>query len=117
VTSNGDDFSEDESEDDEDEEESDGLVGVGRLQRLVQSYLGVRQLIDTIGPSHPSLIKQEERLIRIRSTLLLDLGTALKQAKAAGKPSEGGLLKIVALYGAMDEPKEAIKVLKEAAAR
>jgi hypothetical protein len=118
VTDNDDDLSEDESEDDDgDEDEGDGIVGVGRLQRLVQSYLGVCQLINTIGPEHPFLVKQEERLIRIRSTLLLDLGALLKQAKAAGKSSENGLLKVVALYGDMEEPKEAIKVLKETASR
>jgi hypothetical protein len=118
VTGDGDNLSEDESDaEDADEDEGGGLVGVGRLSKLVQSYLGVGELIATIGPEHPYLVKQEERLIRIRSTLLLDLGTALKQAKAAGKSSEGGLLKIVALYADMDEPKEAIKVLKETVSR
>jgi hypothetical protein len=118
VTGDGGNLSEDESDDeDAEDEEEDGLVGIGRLQRLVQSYLGVRQLVDTIGPEHPFLVKQDERLIRIQSTLLLDLGTALKQAKSGGKSCEGGLLKIVALYSELEEPKEAINVLKEASSR
>jgi hypothetical protein len=118
VIDNGDEANDEESDDDDvDEEEGNGLLGVNRLQRLVHSYLGVRQLINVIGPEHPFLLKQEERLIRIRSTLLLDLGAVLKQAKAAGKTSEGGLMKIIGLYGEMNEPKEAIKVLKETASR
>jgi len=120
VTGEGrEDVSEDESEEeDEDEEEEGGqsLMGVGRLERLVRSYLGVRQLVEVIGPEHPFLVRQEGRLIRIRNTLLLDLGTSLKQAKASGQSAKNKLLRIVSLYGEMDEAKEAIKLLKESTA-
>jgi hypothetical protein len=118
VTSNGtteDDMSEDESEDDEDLEAEGGqtVLGVGRLERLVHSYLSILQLIEDTDPAHPFLVKQEERLLRIRHTLLIDLGTALKQTKTIGLPAKNKLLKIVSLYGAMDEAKEAIKILKD----
>jgi hypothetical protein len=118
VTSNGaaeDDVSEEESEDDEDVDDNGGqsVLGVGRLERLVHSYLSILQLIEATGPTHPFLLKQEERLHRIRNTLLLDLGTSLKQAKTAGLPAKNKLLRIVLLYGEMDEAKEAIKVLKD----
>jgi hypothetical protein len=118
VTSDGppeDDISEDESEDDEDVEDEAGqaVLGVGRLERLVHSYLSILQLIEATGPIHPFLVKQEERLFRIRNTLLLDLGTSLKQAKIVGLPAKNKSLRIIQLYGEMDEAKEAIKALKD----
>jgi len=118
VTSNGaveDDMSDEESEDDEDAEDEGGqtLLGVGRLERLVRSYLSILQLVEATDPTHPFLVKQEERLSRVRNTLLLDLGTSLKQAKTIGLPAKNKLLRIVSLYGEMDEAKDAVKVLKD----
>lgn len=118
VTSNGateEDMSDEDSDDDEDAEEEGGqpVLGVGRLERLVHSYLSILQLIEVTDPTHPFLVKQEERLMRINNILLLDLGTSLRQAKSIGLPAKSKLLRIVSLYGAMDEAKEAIKVLKD----
>lgn len=104
---------EDSEEDEDDEEEDHDLVGMARLERLVRSYLSIKQMIAQTGPSHPFLVKQEERLLRIRNTLLLDLGTAVKQSKAAKSQGKTKLLRTVSLYGEMDETKEAIKLLKE----
>ncbi|QDS68890.1 hypothetical protein FKW77_007717 [Venturia effusa] len=115
VTSHGspeEDISDEESDDDEDEG-GQTVLGVGRLERLVHSYLSILQLIEVTDPAHPFLVKQEERLIRIKNTLLLDLGTSLRQAKSIGLLAKGKLLKIVSLYGALDEAKEAIKVLRD----
>ena len=77
----------------------------------------VRQMIEHIGPQHPFLVKQEERLVRIRNTLILDLGTALKDAKAIGAKGKTKLLRIVALYGELDEGKVAIEALRESKKR
>lgn len=118
VSSNGttdDDMSEEESDEDEDGEDegSQTVLGVSRLERLVYSYLSILQLIEATDPAHPFLVRQEERLMKIRNTLLLDLGTSLKQAKKIGLPAKNKLLRIVSLYGAVNAAKEAIKVLKD----
>jgi hypothetical protein len=101
--------------DDEDEEDEDGqdVSGVARLARTVMSYLGVQQMIEQIGKEHPFLVKQADRLEKIRKTILLDLGNALKQAKKAGPRGKTKLLRVVALYGDLEEAKDAIRILKE----
>ncbi|TLD35539.1 Conserved oligomeric Golgi complex subunit 2 [Venturia nashicola] len=118
VTSNGatEEDSSDEESDDDDEAEDEGgqtVLGVGRLERLVHSHLSIIQLIEATDPTHPFLVKQEERLMRTKNTLLLDLATSLRQAKTIGLPAKSKLLRLVSLYGAMDEAKEAIKVLRD----
>ncbi|KIW01573.1 uncharacterized protein PV09_07047 [Verruconis gallopava] len=105
--------SEDEDDDDEEDEDGEDIVGVPRLERLVMTYLVVLQMIEQVGPDHPFLVKQQVRLDKIRETLLLDLSTALKQAKAAGAKGKAKLLRVVALYGELSEGREAIRVLKE----
>jgi hypothetical protein len=104
---------EDESEEEDEDEDGQDIVGVARLERLVMSYLVVQQMIEQIGKEHPFLVKQEERVAKIRATLLLDLGTTLKQAKSAGARGKTKLLRVVALYSDMGEAKEGIKTLKE----
>ncbi|KAF2422161.1 hypothetical protein EJ08DRAFT_672820 [Tothia fuscella] len=106
------DSDEDELEEEE-EDEGDEIMGVGRLKRLVRDYLGMRQLASSIGNEHPFLAKQESRITKIRDTILLDLGTSLKQAKAGRKQNPGALLALISLYGDMDSPSAAIKILKQ----
>ncbi|KAK8208456.1 oligomeric golgi complex component, COG2-domain-containing protein [Phyllosticta capitalensis] len=83
-----------------------------RLRRLVRQYLSIRQQMAHIGPDHPFLVAQEPRLVKIRNTLLLDLGAALKHARAAGEPGKGRVLRILSVYEEMDEGGEAVGVLK-----
>lgn len=109
--------SSDEEEDEEDEEddsdeEGDNSVSLARLRRLARQYLGVRQIAERVGVEHPFLVAQEPRLMKIRNTLLLDLGVALKQAKAAGAPGKNRVLKVMSIYAEMDEGMEAVKVLR-----
>lgn len=103
-------------EEDEDGEEEGqvhvGGIGLRRLRRLMGAYVMLRQMIEGIGREHPFMVKQEERVLRIRNTLLLDLGAALRQAKAAGA-GHGRVLKLVSLYAEMGEEKEGIKVLRD----
>ncbi|KAF2140355.1 uncharacterized protein K452DRAFT_352095 [Aplosporella prunicola CBS 121167] len=103
------------SDDDDDDDDAllSGSVPLTRLRRLVQQYLGVKQLTARIGPAHPFLVAQEPRILKVRNTLLLDLGVALKQARAAGVPGRERVLRLMQAYADMDESAEAVKVLRE----
>lgn len=110
-----------EDEDDAESEDEDGSTdlpsGIGtaaiaRLKTHAQLYLLIQQMIDRIGKEHPFLVAQEPRMMKVRNTLLLDLGAALKQAKTAGSVGGGQTLKIIGLYRDLDESAEAVKVLR-----
>jgi hypothetical protein len=106
-----------ESDDDNDEEglvEETGATGTSlkKLRQLVQDYRHTDQVIASVGSHHPFIIAQEPRLMRIRNTLLLDLSTALKQARGAGGSSSSRLLGLMGIYREMGEATEAVKVLK-----
>lgn len=100
------------SEEDSEEENRDG-VSTSRLKRHAQRYMYIRRLVDRIGPSHPFLVKHEERILRLRQTVLLDLGNALKQMSSASDEDQVRLMKILGVYRDMGEPEEALKILKE----
>ncbi|OTB00174.1 hypothetical protein M426DRAFT_45227, partial [Hypoxylon sp. CI-4A] len=105
----------DDSEDDEEEEdELDAAVGSSsaKLAQLVNDYVTIDELADEIGRETPFVRKTEERLIRCRNTILLDLGTASKEAKKAGERGQAKLLKLMSLYSLLDAQTEAIKILK-----
>lgn len=102
-----------ESEEESDEEtESDG-IGVLRLRRHMEQYMYIKGLVERTGPEHPFLVKQEERVLRLKQTVLLDLNSALKQAVAGGEDMRGDLLKLLGLYRQMGEASEALQVLKD----
>lgn len=101
-----------ESEEESDEEESNG-ISIPRLQRHMEQYLYIKGSMERIGPEHPFLIKQEERVLRLKQTVLLDLNSALKQAVAGGENMRGELLKLLGIYKQMGEANEAMQVLKE----
>ncbi|KAK7743731.1 hypothetical protein SLS62_010462 [Diatrype stigma] len=105
---------EEEDEDDESATEEEGMVGSSssKLAQLAKDYVVVDELADTVGRDTPFVRKMEERMIRCRNTILLDLGTALKGAKRAGVAGHGKLLKLMGIYGLMDAQAEAIKTLK-----
>lgn len=104
------------SEEDSEEESRDG-VSTSRLKRHAQRYIYIRRLVDRIGlrigPSHPFLTKQEERILRLRQTVLLDLGNALKQMSSTSDEDKTRLMKILGIYRDMGEPEEALKIFKE----
>jgi hypothetical protein len=60
--------------------------------------------------AHPFVVAQVPRMAKVRSTLLLDLSTALRQAKTAG--ASGRVMRIMKVYADMEEAGEAVKVLK-----
>lgn len=103
---------EDDDDDDEEEEEEEGVLGgisVAKLKRHVLQYKIVQEQGKVLG-EHTFVVAQAPRMAKVRSTLLLDLSTALRQAKVA--KASGSVLKIVKVYADMDEPGEAVKVLK-----
>ena len=103
------------SDDDEEEEEGgqEGGVSVMRLQRNVEQFVKVKRVVERIGADHPFLVKQENRVLRIRQTLLLDLGSALRQMDLVNEQDKGRTLNILGLYRDMGETEEALLVLKE----
>ncbi|OTB13556.1 hypothetical protein K445DRAFT_30307, partial [Daldinia sp. EC12] len=107
----GDDSDED-GEDDDDELE--GAVGssTSKLTQLAKEYIVVDELANDIGRDTPFVRKAEERLTRCKNTILLDLGTALKEAKKAGARGQAKLLKLMGIYSLLDAQLEAIKALK-----
>ncbi|KAG5988178.1 hypothetical protein E4U52_006831 [Claviceps spartinae] len=103
--------------DSSDEDESDsaaGLVGSspGRLLQSATQCGEVILLKETLDQGHPFVIKLEERLTRCRSTLLLDLGNALKEARGAGAEGHNRILKFLAIYRLLDAQSEAVKFLR-----
>jgi conserved oligomeric Golgi complex subunit 2 len=109
---------EEDEDSDEDGRDGEAPVGsserIGRLRRLVHGYVSLRNEISRLGGTEqPLMAKLLERLEGIRKTLLIDLSTALKQAKASGSLGSGRLVKIMGLYTLLDENAEAVKILKE----
>ncbi|KAI1206820.1 oligomeric golgi complex component, COG2-domain-containing protein [Annulohypoxylon truncatum] len=106
--------SDDSDEDDEDGDELDGAVGSSsaKLAQLANEYVTIDELADDIGRDTPFVRKMEERLIRCRNTVLLDLGAALKEAKQAGGKGQAKLLKLMGIYSLLDAQAEAVKTLK-----
>lgn len=107
----------DEEEDDDDDDDSgieEGMVcsSAAKLAQLAKDYVAVDNLADAVGRDSPFVRKMEERVIRCRNTILLDLSTALKESKRAGVTGQRKLLKLMGIYTLMDAQTEAVKALK-----
>jgi hypothetical protein len=103
----------DSEEEDEDDDEDGASYGVSltKLRRNVMQYRLIQELEKSLG-AHPFVVAQAARIIKVRSTLLLDLSTALQQAKSGGSAGSGRMLKVMKIYAQMEESGEAVKVLK-----
>ncbi|KAK2623996.1 hypothetical protein QTJ16_006630 [Diplocarpon rosae] len=112
-----DEWSTSESEEEEDWNKGAG-TGTGKLQILVEDFRRVERLMKKVGVEHPFIVAQQERLVRVRNTILLDLGTALKQS-AAGLEEVGKnrLIRILGIYRDFGAESEAVKVLKDLRSR
>ncbi|OLN89074.1 hypothetical protein CCHL11_06060 [Colletotrichum chlorophyti] len=99
---------------DEEEDHSEGLVGSSpaKLAGIVQDYCIIEALADAIGRQVQFVVKTEARMTRCRNTIILDLGTAMKEARKAGKKGQPRVVKYLGLYGLLDAQTEAIKALK-----
>ncbi|KAI2629315.1 oligomeric golgi complex component, COG2-domain-containing protein [Hypomontagnella submonticulosa] len=106
--------SDESDEDEDDEDELEGAVGSSsaKLAQLANEYVTIDDLANDIGRETPFVRKMEERLIRCRNTILLDLGTALKEAKKTGIRGQAKLLKLMGIYSIVDAQAEAVKTLK-----
>ena len=102
-----------ESEEESDEEPESNGIGIPRLRRHMEQYMYIKGLIERTGPDHPFLVKQEERVLRLKQTVVLDLNSALKQAVAGNEDMRGDLLKLLGVYKQMGEASEAMQILKE----
>jgi conserved oligomeric Golgi complex subunit 2 len=83
------------------------------LEGLAMSYVLIEQLADELGRDLPFVRKMEERMVRCRNTILLDLSTALREAKQAAQKGHGRLLRYLAVYALLDADVEAVRVLGE----
>lgn len=113
VEVNGEEFVPSESEEESDEEPESNGIGTPRLRRHMEQYVSIKRSMERTGPEHPFLVKQEERVLRLKQTILLDLNSALKQAVAGGEDMRGDLLKLLGIYKQMGEASEAMQILKE----
>ncbi|EDU44049.1 COG2 domain containing protein [Pyrenophora tritici-repentis] len=104
------DSDEDEDEDEDEEEEGYG-VSIPKLRRNVLQYRLVLGLEKELS-EHPFVTAQAPRIAKARSTLLMDLSTALQQAKSAGSSGSGRVIKVMKIYTDMEESAEAVKLLK-----
>ncbi len=103
----------DSEEDDEEDEDDEGSYGVSiaKLRGNFVQYKLIQELEKELA-DHPFIVAQAPRMAKARSTLLMDLSTALQQAKSAGASGSGRMVKIMKIYAEMGESTEAVKVLK-----
>lgn len=94
----------------ESDEGHEGGMWISRLARHTQQYLLAQQIMKRVGSDHPIVVRQEARMTKVKNTILLDVGNALKQA--GGQDTEY-LMKILAIYRDLGESQEASKVLKQ----
>lgn len=151
-----DDEEDDDTEEDEDEETDEDIDGndasarrttrpgstsrthstasPAKLGHLARAYVAVEDLAEELGRDTPFVRKMDERLMRCRNTILLDLNTALKETKRAMKESSKGslgdtasaaakrkkgaaaarILRLMDIYAILDAQSEAVKTLKSA---
>lgn len=104
----------DESDESDDEELEDGTgpVSLKRLERHVQKYVFLTSIAKRVGESHPFLLAQQPRVSKIKSTVLLDLKTALERAGPAGDKRDARTMAVLHLYDLMGEDVSAVAALK-----
>ncbi|PFH61172.1 hypothetical protein XA68_18055 [Ophiocordyceps unilateralis] len=104
----------DESDDADADEHPHGLLG-SPPAKLLQSAKECRRLhalAASLDLEHPFVTKMQRRLSRCRSTLLLDLSNALKEARAAGRRADGRLMRYLEIYRVLETPRDAVKALR-----
>ncbi|KAH8755755.1 oligomeric golgi complex component, COG2-domain-containing protein [Diaporthe sp. PMI_573] len=82
-----------------------------RLEEMVREYNAIVRLANALGRDLPYVRKMEERITRCRNTLLVDLGTSLKEARKAGQQER--TVKLLGLYRVLGAYSEGVKTLKE----
>ncbi|PGH28883.1 hypothetical protein GX50_08371 [[Emmonsia] crescens] len=77
---------------------SEPMVPLSRLDRHIRKYLYIRTISGRVGEKHPFIVQQENRMQRIKTALMLDLKTALQQAKRYEKNRVQKLQAVMRLY-------------------
>ncbi|KAJ5941608.1 hypothetical protein N7516_001776 [Penicillium verrucosum] len=106
-----------ESEDSDDDELADGTpaISLKRMERHAQKFVYLTSIAARVGEKHPFLLAQKPRVAKIKSTVLLDLKTALEQATAAGEKQgkrDTRTMAVLRLYELMGEDVSAVAALK-----
>lgn len=89
------------------------IVSLRRLETHIHKHLHIESMVKRIGDQHPFFVNQEGRMTKIKSTLLLDLGTALDQANRSGEKRDGRMMAVAKLYGLIGEETDAVAALKK----
>ncbi|KAJ9134298.1 Conserved oligomeric Golgi complex subunit 2 [Pleurostoma richardsiae] len=112
---NHDDADDSEEEDEDEEEEAEDFVGSSpaKLAGLASDYKTAEELADALGRDLPYVKKMEERMLRCRNTMLLDLSTATKEARRAGERGQDRVLRYLAIYRLLGAHTEGVRALKE----
>ncbi len=97
----------------EDEDEEDTLVSLKRLRRRVEQFVLIRRLAEKLGEEHPFVAKREERREKLRKTLLLDMGNAMKRAIETNGTDGEEQLYMLKTYELMGAPEECLAALKQ----
>ena len=103
-----------EEDDGSDDDVGEPLVGSSpdKLVAFVRDLTMIDLLADNIGRDLPFVVRAEERALKCRATILIDMGNALKEAKAAGARGQGRLLKYLGLYRSFGAAEDAVAALK-----
>ncbi|KKA26906.1 hypothetical protein TD95_002120 [Thielaviopsis punctulata] len=103
-----------ESEDEDADEENVGMIGTSpaKITALLESLHKVDKLFDQLGRDKPFVVRAEERRLRCRNTIMLDLSNAMREAKRAGSKGQGRLLSYMGIYRKLGASAEATKILK-----
>lgn len=100
----------------DDEDEEDSLVPLKRLRRRMEQCVLIRQLAESLGEDHPFVAAREERREKLRKTLLLDMGNAMKRVVETDEKGGEQELYMLKTYEMMGAPEECVMALKQARA-
>ena len=101
----------------ESEDDVEEVNAASKIRRRAEEYVYITRLVNKLGPELPFLVAQEERVLRLKQTILLDLSNALKQVYAVRNDQRGSVMRILDVYKTLGEQGEAVKTLKEAKRR
>ncbi|KAJ5908585.1 hypothetical protein N7495_001267 [Penicillium taxi] len=87
-------------------------VSLKRLERHVQKHVFLNSIAARVGEHHPFILAQRPRVAKIKSTVLMDLKSALEQASHAGNQRDARTMGVLHLYEVMGEDVSAVAALK-----
>lgn len=82
-----------------------------RLVEMAREYNTIIRLANALGRDLPYVRKMEEKITRCRNTLLVDLGTSLREARKADEQER--TVKLLGVYRLLGAYSEGVKTLKE----